>query len=316
MEQRTVGRSGLKVSVVGLGCNNFGARVDVETAQATVHQALDAGITLFDTADSYGERGGSEAALGKILGPRRKDIVLASKFGMPMDDGETRQGASRRYIMSAVEASLKRLNTDWIDLYQLHRPDPSTPIEETMRALDDLVRQGKVRYIGCSNLPAWQVVDAIWHARSGGLEPFVSAQDEYSLLNREAERELIPALRAQGVGLLPYYPLASGVLTGKYSGGRWPERSRLTLFKRMADRHLTPTNLAIANRLHEFCRWRGRSMLELAFSWLVQRDCVVSVIAGASGPTQVDENVAAANWRVSDQDLDEIDQITTQPSPA
>ncbi len=202
MKLRNLGRSGLRVSVVGLGCNNFGGRIDLEASRKVVHRALDSGITLFDTADIYGERGGSETCLGAILGDRRKDIVLATKFGMEMDDGEKR-GGSRRHIMQAVEASLKRLKTDWIDLYQYHRPDPLTPIDETLRALDDLIRQGKVRYVGCSNMPSWQVATAQWTARDLGLDAFVSAQDEYSLLVRDAEKELIPAASHYGLGLLP-----------------------------------------------------------------------------------------------------------------
>ena len=220
MKLRSVGRSGLRVSQVGLGCNNLGQRIDFAASQAVVHKALDAGITLFDTADTYREKTpaavGSEEHLGQILGARRKDIVLATKFGNPMDAAGILRGASRRYIMSAVEASLRRLRTDWIDLLQVHRPDPLTPIEETLRALDDLIRDGKVRYIGCSNFAAWQVVEALWTSRQCGLAPFVSCQDEYSLLMRRPEQTQIPMMQAYGIGLLPYYPLASGLLTGKY----------------------------------------------------------------------------------------------------
>src|SRR5262245_33155935 len=194
MEFRNLGRSGPRVSLLGLGCNNFGGRIDLEASRKVVHKALDLGITLFDTADVYGNRGGSETCLGEILGARRKDIVLATKFAAPMDAEGKLKGASRRYIMAAVEASLKRLKTDWIDLYQQHRPDAATPIEETLRALDDLVRAGKVRHIGCSNLPAWQVVDADWTARGAAVTPFICCQDEYSLLVRDAERELLPAM--------------------------------------------------------------------------------------------------------------------------
>src|SRR5215468_3470008 len=242
MQQRNLGSSGLRVSVVGLGCNNFGMKLDLEQTRAVVHKALDCGITLFDTADSYGNRGGSEQALGQVLGDRRKDIVLATKFGLPMDAAETKKGASRRYVLSAVEASLERLKTDWIDLYQLHRPDPLTPIEETLRALDDLVRAGKVRYIGCSNLAGWQVADAAWTSRHHGLAAFACAQDEYSLLAREHEAHLLPALEAFGLSLLPYYPLAGGLLTGKYKREALPEGSRLTYFKQASDKFLTERN--------------------------------------------------------------------------
>ncbi|MEK7877706.1 MAG: aldo/keto reductase, partial [Pseudomonadota bacterium] len=213
MKQRTLGASGLKVSLLGLGCNNFGLRIDTEVSREVIHKALDLGITLFDTANVYGNRGGSETCLGQFLGDRRKDIILATKFGSPMDDARTMMGGSRRYIMAAVEASLKRLKTDWIDLYQLHRPDPLTPPEETLRALDDLVRQGKIRYIGCSSHAAWQLVGMQWTARHHGLNPLISFEVEYSVIARDAERELIPALQAYGIGLLPYYPLASGFLT-------------------------------------------------------------------------------------------------------
>src|SRR5580700_10596871 len=194
VQERNLGKSGLRVSLVGLGCNNFGGRLDLEATRKVVHKALDCGITLFDTADVYGERGGSETFLGQVLGERRKDIVLATKFGSPMDDTGRLRGGSRRYIMSAVEASLKRLKTDWIDLYQLHDYDPSTPIEETLRALDDLVRHGKVRHVGCSNLPAWRVVEAQWTASAQHLSPFLSCQDEYSLVMRRIEKDLVPMM--------------------------------------------------------------------------------------------------------------------------
>ncbi len=310
MKLRNLGRSGLRVSVVGLGCNNFGGRIDLEASRKVVHAALDSGITLFDTADIYGERGGSETCLGAILGDRRKDIVLASKFGMEMDDGE-KKGGSRRYIMQAVEDSLKRLKTDWIDLYQYHRPDPLTPIDETLRALDDCVRQGKVRYIGCSNMPSWQVATAQWTARDLGLEAFASAQDEYSLLVREAEKELIPAATHYGLGLLPYFPLACGLLTGKYRrNAEMPADARLTKTQRLADRYLTDRNWAKTERLADFCEQRGRTMVELAFSWLLARPIVSSVIAGATKPEQIQANVKAADWALSGEELAEIDAIT------
>ena len=310
MELRNLGRSGLLVSVVGLGCNNFGGRSGFEDSQAVVHKALDLGITLFDTADMYGNRGGSEDYLGRILGPRRKDIVLATKFGMAMGDSPEQRGASRRYIMAAVEASLKRLRTDWIDLYQLHQPDPRTPIEETLRALDDLVRQGKLRYIGCSNLPAWQVVEAQWTARHHNLAAFISAQDEYSLLERRIERELLPALRAYGLGLLPYYPLAGGLLTGKYRRGAPPPAdTRMAKNSAYAQRVMTEANLDAVDRLAAFARERGRTPLDLAFSWLASQPAVASVIAGASRPEQVEENVRAAGWALSPEELDEIDSL-------
>jgi aryl-alcohol dehydrogenase-like predicted oxidoreductase len=311
METRNVGRSGLRVSLVGLGCNNFGARLDLEGTRRVVHRALDAGITLFDTADSYGNRGGSERLLGEILGDRRKDIVLATKFGGTMDDAETKKGGSRRYIMAAVEDSLRRLQTDWIDLYQYHRPDPLTPIEETLRALDDLVRDGKVRYIGCSNMAAWQVADAVWTSRHRDSTRFVSVQNEYSLLVREPERELFPALDRFGLGFLPFFPLAGGLLTGKYARNvDLPAGTRLTTNKAMADRFMTEANWSKLERLSAFCAQRGRSLVELAFAWLASRPLVSSVIAGAMTPEQVDANVRAAAWTLTADEVPEVDRIT------
>jgi aryl-alcohol dehydrogenase-like predicted oxidoreductase len=313
MQTRNVGRSGLEVSLVGLGCNNFGV-LGIEQSRKVVHRALDLGVTLFDTADVYGNRGGSEEQLGEILGPRRKDIVLATKFGMQMDEQGTKMGGSRRYIVSAVEASLKRLKTEWIDLYQLHRADSKTPIAETLSALDDLVRAGKVRYIGCSNLPAWGVADAAWAARDLKSSPFVCAQDEYSLLVRDAERELVPALEAYGMGLIPYFPLASGLLTGKYKhGAEIPAGTRMALMKRLSDRYLTERNWKIVGALEEFCAARNRTLLELAFSWLAGRPAVASVIAGATRPEQIEQNVKAAEWSLTAEDLAAVDSITRDP---
>jgi aryl-alcohol dehydrogenase-like predicted oxidoreductase len=299
------------VSVVGLGCNNFGGRLDQAGTDAVVHKALDCGITLFDTADMYGNRGGSETMLGKALGPQRKDVVLATKFGWAMDDAGLKRGASRRYIMTAVEDSLRRLGTDWIDLYQLHKPDPLTPLEETLRALDDLVHQGKVRYIGCSNLPAWQVVEAQWISRTEGLERFTASQDEFSLVHRDPERELLPALEAHNLGLLPFFPLASGLLTGKYRrGAAAPQGARLSKPGHFSDLYMTEANLAIVEKLRTFCEERGRSMLELAFSWLLAHKPVASVIAGATRPEQIEQNVAAVEWQLTSEDLAAIDAIT------
>lgn len=311
MQERNLGRSGLRVSAIGLGCNNFGGRIDLEASRRVVDAAIEHGITLFDTADVYGERGGSETVLGELLGARRKDIVLASKFAMPMDDQERLKGASRRYIVSAVEASLKRLRTDWIDLYQQHRPDPLTPIEETLRALEDLVRAGKIRYYGCSNLPAWQVTEAVFTARQAGLSGFVSCQDEVSLVVRHHESDLMPAMRAFGLGLLPYFPLASGLLTGKYKRNTaMPADARLTKTQRLADKYLTEGNWAIAEKLEDFAAARGHTLLELAFSWLLARPPVASVIAGATKPEQIAANVKAGDWSLSEADLAEIDGIT------
>jgi len=309
MLKRRLGSSTLEVSVVGLGGNNFGGRIDFAATNRVVHEAIELGINLIDTADSYGNKGGSEEWLGKILGEKRNQIVLATKFGLPVD-GET-GGASRGYIMRAVEASLRRLRTHWIDLYQLHRPDPQTPIEETLRALDDLVRQGKVRFIGCSNLSAQQVVEAQATAGRHGLTSFVSCQDEYSLLVREVERELVPAAKRLGMGLLPYFPLASGLLTGKYKrGAPLLPGSRLSKNARHAQRFTSERNWRMVGELETFAARRGHTLLELAFSWLLRDEVVASVIAGATSPQQVEQNVRAAGWKLSAEDLAEIDRIT------
>ena len=310
MEIRNLGHAGLRVSTIGLGCNNFGGRIGLEATRAVIHKALDLGITLFDTADTYGERGGSETEMGQILGDNRKQIVLATKFANPMDDIGVKTGASRRYIMSALEDSLRRLRTDWIDLYQVHSPDPRTPIEETLRALDDLIRQGKVRYIGCSNFPAWQVTEARWTARGLGLNAFVSCQDEYSLIHRAPEAELLPAMRKYGLGLIPYAPLASGLLTGKYRRNMpLPPGSRLATTERLANRFLTERNWRLSEQLGDFAAGHGRSMLELAFSWLLAQPPVASVIAGATQPDQLEQNVKAGNWRLTTDELAEIERI-------
>ena len=308
---RTLGRSGLQVSQVGLGTNNFGVRLDLEGSRKVIDRALESGITLFDTADIYGGRGGSESILGEVLGARRRQIVLATKFGMPMDDEGLLKGASRHYIVQAVEASLRRLRTDWIDLYQLHRPDPLTPIEETLRALQDLLRDGKVRYIGASNLGGWQVAQAQHLAREIGSERFISSQDHYNLLTREAERDLIPALRAYGVGLLPYFPLESGLLTGKYRHGEaGPAGARLSQGDARSTRFLQPAKVQRAAALQDWARTRGHSLLELAVAWLLAQPVVSSVIAGATSPEQVDANIAAgAAWQLSADELAEIDAL-------
>jgi len=315
VEQRNLGHSGLTVSAVGLGCNNFGGRIDSAATRAVVHEALDRGITLFDTSDTYGEHGASEEYLGRALAGRRHEIVLASKFARPMDrpmaQGGRLQGASRRYIVSAVEASLRRLNTDYIDLYQQHIADPKTPIEETLRALDDLVHQGKVRYIGCSTLSAWQVVEAQWTATHFDLAHFVSCQERYSLLERELDEGLMPVIQSYRLGLIPFSPLANGLLTGKYRrDAPLPGGARLTTTPRMAERYLTESNWAVVDRLAAFCAARGHGLLDLAFSWLLHRPAVASVIAGATAPEQVAANVRAAEWALTREDMDEIDRLT------
>ncbi len=296
MHFRQLGDSGLTVSVVGLGCNQFRTKMDDATVEATVSAALDAGITLFDTADIYGNHGGSEESLGLALRGRRDQAVVATKFGMPMGDGAVARG-SRRYIRRAVEASLRRLQTDWIDLYQYHEPDGVTPLGETLAALNELIDEGKVRYIGSSNLPAWQVVDADWLARDAHSERFISAQNRYSLLEREAERELTPAAVHCGVGILPFYPLAAGVLTGKYHRGEPPPAgTRLAGQPQRASQWLTERTFAVVERLEAFARESGRSMVEVAIAGLASRPAVGSVIAGATSPEQVRGNAAAGDW--------------------
>jgi len=313
MTYRQLGDSGLTVSTVGLGCNNFGRRLDQEGTNAVVRQALDSGITLFDTADIYGQ-GASEEMLGLALGSERENVVVATKFGMDMQGANGPDWGvrgSRRYIRKAVEASLRRLGTDWIDLYQLHRPDPQTPIEETLAALDELVREGKVRYVGSSNFTGWQVVDADWTARAAGTSRFISAQNEYSLLERDVEDELVPACEHVGVGLLPFFPLASGLLTGKYRRGEAaPAGTRLA---GMADR-LAAADWDTIERLEAYAAQRDLRPIDVAIGGLAAQPAVASVIAGATRAEQVVENVQAGLWEPSADDLAELDDITVASS--
>lgn len=311
MQERNIGTSGLRVSEVGLGCNNIGRLLALEPSRALVHKALDLGVTLFDCADVYGSRGGCETLLGEILGTSRKDIVLITKFGKRMDDAGRKMGGSRRYVIEACEASLRRLKTDWIDLYMMHDPDPLTPIEETLRALDDLVRQGKVRYTGASHFTAWRNVEAHWTAKSHGLHHFIASEDEYSALHRSAETELIPAARACGMGMLPYYPLASGMLTGKYSAkGEVPQGSRMQRAERdYMGQFFTDANWARLEKLTAFAQERGRTILELAVSWLLADRVVGSVIAGATKPEQIEANVKAAAWVMTPEERSAIDAL-------
>ncbi|HVV76233.1 MAG TPA: aldo/keto reductase [Mycobacteriales bacterium] len=308
MEHRALGDSGLRVSVVGLGCNNFGRRIDLDQTRAVVHAAIDAGITLFDTADIYGE---SEDFLGEVLGSARADIVLATKFGNDMGgqlgpDWGAR--GSRRYIRKAVESSLRRLRTDWIDLYQMHSPDRSTPIEETLAALHELVDEGKVRYVGCSNFSAWQLADADWTARTGGHPRFVSAQNHYSLIEREVEKELSPACSRFGVGILPFFPLANGLLSGKYRRGEAaPEGTRLGATAWSS--WLSDERFDKVEALEAFAAERGISLLDVAFGGLAAQRQVASVIAGATKPEQVKANVAAGEWVPTKEDLSALNKL-------
>jgi len=308
MEYRSLGRSGLRVSTVGLGCNNFGRQKTLtgtqEGTNAVIDAAIDAGITLFDTADIYGsERGLSETLMGVALKKRRSEIVLATKFGMDMQGANGPDwGArgSRRYIRLAVEASLKRLQTDWIDLYQLHQPDPLTPIDETLAALDELIAEGKVRYIGHSNLSGWQIADAEYTARLGSHPRFISAQNEYSLLVRGVEAEVLPAVNNYGLGFLPFFPLANGLLTGKFTRAGGPADSRV---------------MAIRPHVHDeapwdaieayaaFCTELGVTMLEATFGWLLAQPGLTSVIAGTTKPEQIAQNAAAGSTSLSAEDV-------------
>jgi aryl-alcohol dehydrogenase-like predicted oxidoreductase len=292
----------LKVSAVGLGCNNFGMRCDAEQTNAVVQAALEAGVTLFDTADVYG-RGASEKMLGQALGARRKDVVVATKFGFPMSESPLDRGGSRRYVIKACEASLTRLGTDYIDLFQMHGPDRETPLEETLEALDSLVRAGKVRYVGCSNYSGWLMVDALWTSKSRSLARFVSAQNNYSLLERTIRHELIPACTEHGISILPYFPLASGLLTGKYKRGEAPDKNtRLGLMGERAKGMLTDARWEKVEKLEAFAKARDKTLLDLAFGFLLSQREVGSVIAGATRPEQVLANVAAGAYRLAPAD--------------
>ncbi len=307
MKMRRLGTSGLKVSEVGLGCNNFGMRIDAKQTQGVVDAALAAGITFFDTADIYGGTK-SEEFLGKALGKRRGDITLATKFGMRIGDDPRRMGGSRRWIMRAVEDSLTRLGTDYIDLYQFHAPDADTPIDETLRALDDLVTQGKVRYIGNSNFTGWQIADADWTA--AGSARFVSAQNLYSLLERKVEFEVLPACEHFGLGFLPFFPLASGLLSGKYRRGEKPaEGTRLAAWGARGAAAMSDKNFDKVEALESWARERGHTILELAFAWLLGHEVVSSVIAGATTPEQVKTNAATAAWHLTPEEVKEVGDL-------
>lgn len=308
MEYRQLGKSGLQVSAMGLGANPFGLEVDESGAAAVVNRAIDLGITFIDTADIY-HAGRSEEFLGKALRGHRHEVVLGTKAGGAMGDGPNDRGASRKHLMDSVHAALRRLQTDYLDVFQIHHPDPLTPPEETMRTLDDLVREGTVRYIGCSNYATWQLCEAIQVARFHNLTPLASAEEHYNLLYREIEREFIPLCRSEGIGLIPYFPLAGGFLTGNYRRGQSPKpgsRGMRPTFVRWT----TERNWNLLNELERFTRERGHSVAELALAWLVAQPIVSTVIAGAEKPEEVEENVRALEWRLSDTELRELDRIT------
>ncbi|MGH3671955.1 MAG: aldo/keto reductase [Pseudonocardiaceae bacterium] len=305
MRYRQLGESGLTVSVIGLGANNFGGRIGLEGTRKVVDAAIDSGVTLIDTADIYGNQGGSEELLGRVLAGRREQVVLGTKFGMDMGDGVLARG-SRTYIRRAVEASLRRLQTDYLDLYQYHQPDGITPLEETLATLDALVAEGKVRYIGSSNFAGWQIADADWIARSRHQARFVSAQNHYSLLERDVEAEIIPSCVHHGIGMLPYFPLASGLLTGKYRRGQAPPQGT-----RLSGRasELTDEVFDKLDALERFGEKHGRTLLDVAVAGMAAMPAVTSVIAGATRPEQVRANVAAGGWELSAAELAELRSV-------
>jgi len=313
MEYRNLGKSGLKVSVLGLGANNFGWWLDEQRSTVVLNHALELGINYIDTADWY-DMGNSEAYMGRALNGRRSEVIIATKYGQPMGDGPNDRGGSRRYVMRAVEASLKRLQTDYIDLYQMHWPDPTTPIEETLRALDDVVKSGKVRYIGCSNFDGWQLSEAMWTSRVNNLNSFITVQPRYNLLERQIEGELVPCCKIHGVGVIPWGPLAGGFLTGKYPRG---EKSRTPAegepqakaYTELYSGVITEANWDRLEKLKIFAKARGRAVSELAIAWLLAHPWVPSVIAGATRPEQLDANLTGASWKLTPEEVIEIEQI-------
>lgn len=307
MEYRRLGNSGLEVSVIGLGTNNFGGRMDYAATEKVVHQCMEVGINFIDTSNSYGATK-SEEFIGKAAKGSRDKVLLATKFASAMGQGPNQRGTSRKHILDEVEKSLKRLETDYIDLYYVHFPDQRTPIEETMRTLDDLVHQGKVRYIGCSNFASWQIAQAMEVAKAQHLEPFVCDQPQYSMLRRDVEKEVAPCCQVYGLGIIPFSPLASGFLTGKYQRGKpGPEGARLSGNSRQAASILTDANFDVLEGLENFAAERGHSMTDLAFGWLLANPLVSSVIAGATKPEQVTENAKAGTWRLTSEDMKALD---------
>ena len=317
MNYRELGQSGLKVSEISLGGDTFGRDIDEKATQSVIRHALDLGINYIDTADVYGKDGGlSEEFVGRAIKGKRSQVILATKFGVAVGEGSqqfvSKEGlGTRAYIMKAVEASLKRLGTEYIDLYQFHMPDPTTPIEETLRAMDDLVKAGKVRFIGGSNLPAWELCEALWISKTAGLKSFVTVQPRYNLLDRHCEEELAPCCQAYRVGVIPWYPLAGGFLTGKYRrGAELPGGTRFGSNPPMYRWLLTDDNFNLLERLEKFALDRGHTIAELAIAWLLAHPWVNTVIAGVTRPEQLSGNVAATNWRLTDEEMQEIDRIT------
>jgi aryl-alcohol dehydrogenase-like predicted oxidoreductase len=307
MEYRRLGSSGLKVSEIGLGGNNFGWYADERTSIEVIHHALDLGVNYIDTADMY-DRGTSEEFIGKALKGKRTQAILASKFGYPMGDGPNERGGSRYYMVNALENSLRRLMTDYIDLYQIHIPDPTTPIEETLRAFEELIRSGKVRYIGCTNFAAWQLCEALWTSKSCNLNSFVTIQFRYNILEREMEKELVPCCQAYDIGIIPWGPLAGGFLTGKYSRGMEPELyGNQPKPPPLYNPIFLETHWDKITRLKQFAEERGHKLADLAIAWLLSKPYISTVIAGVRTKEQVSANIAASEWKLTDEELTEIE---------
>lgn len=310
MEYRKLGNSGLKVSEIGLGGDTFGRWADEQTSIAIINHALDLGINFIDTADVYGGRGQSEEFIGKVVKGKRSQVFIATKFRTAMGEGPNEGGGSRHHIMSAVDASLRRLNTDHIDLYQIHSPDSTTPIEETLRALDDLVHAGKVRYIGCSNFAAWQLCEALWISKVNNLHSFVTEQPQYNLIDRHIEQDLIPCCQTYGIGVIPYYPLAAGFLTGKYRRGEAPPAGSRFNSEPSYTQILSDANFDKLDKLQTFASQRGHSVTELAIAWLLSHPWVSTVIPGATKIEQVSANVTAVEWKLTANEVAQLEKIT------
>jgi len=312
MEYRSLGRSGLKVSALGHGTNTFGRAVDAEGVAAILGQGKEVGINFIDTSDTY-SRGMSEEYIGRVIENDRSWWIVATKVNDSMGEGPNDRGSSRKHIMDGVENSLRRLRTDYIDLYQIHHVDATTPIDETLRALDDLVHQGKVRYIGCSNFEGWRLVEAMWTSRELGLNSFVSVQPQYNMLTRDIERELVPACQKYGVGIVPWSPLAGGLLTGKYKRGETPPAGSRLSSGPMAQRALSDRNFSRTEKLEAWAQAHDHTLGELAIAWLLGQPMLSSVISGATKPDQVADNAKAVEWHLAPQDLDEVRAILTAP---